>query len=58
MGSRAASGDARGPLVSTFNPKPYKIVDYNPLIIGSNPQNGRVLDSRVVFQCGHCLHGL
>ena len=35
------------PFHSPSNPKPYKIVGYDPLTNGSNPQNGRFLDSQV-----------
>ena len=34
----------------TCNPKPYKIVGYDSLIIGSNPENSRFLDSQVGFR--------
>ena len=47
----------------TCNPKPYKIVGYDPLIIGSNPSNGRFLDSEVspklsqaLRACKPCMH--
>ena len=34
----------------TCIPKPYKIVGYDPLIRGSDPQNGRFLDPQVGFR--------
>ena len=43
------SGHGLGFIGFTCIPKPYKIVGYDPLITGFNPENGRFLDAQVGF---------